>query len=91
MFPINSAVILLIISASVFLVTTKVISDKCTTPDHETGRCILLENCPSIYNISNDFEGPMTPERLNFLVGSQCGFKGSYPKVCCPLQEINSR
>lgn len=67
-----------------------IFTDSCTTPDNRTGRCIILQECPTIYAMSTDFVTPLTIERLNFLIGSQCGFLGTNPKVCCPISTENT-
>ncbi|XP_060525003.1 phenoloxidase-activating enzyme 1-like [Cylas formicarius] len=63
------------------------LTEKCLTPNSAAGNCVILEKCPLIYKDSNDFVSPMTLERLNYLIASQCGFKGNIPKVCCPLEK----
>ncbi|CAG9856893.1 unnamed protein product [Phyllotreta striolata] len=70
-----------------FLVRTQ---EVCTTPENHVGVCILLQKCPSIFASSSDFETPLTLERLDFLIESQCGFDGINPKVCCSVEELQS-
>ncbi|CAH1373195.1 unnamed protein product [Tenebrio molitor] len=62
-------------------------SDQCLTPNSIDGRCINLQECPSVYAMANNFNAPITIEALTFLMRSQCGFNGTNPKVCCPQNE----
>ncbi|KAG5871651.1 hypothetical protein JTB14_037076 [Gonioctena quinquepunctata] len=68
-----------------------ILKDICTTPDSKEGYCINLQECPSIYAMSTDFDNPLTIDRLNFLIESQCGYLGNNPKVCCPAAEVLQR
>nr|CAH7714361.1 unnamed protein product [Callosobruchus chinensis] len=72
----------------IFVVSTgfaRIETDHCITPELKPGRCIVLQDCRQIFDMANDLLTPMTVERLNFLIRSQCGFLGNNPKVCCPI------
>ncbi|CAH1954518.1 unnamed protein product [Acanthoscelides obtectus] len=73
---------LIVVVSTVF---AKFETDHCITAELKPGRCIVLQECRQIFDMANDLLTPMTPERLEFLIKSQCGFLGSNPKVCCPL------
>jgi len=73
-----------------YLGFSSALPESCLTPDHKLGKCILLEHCPSLNKMSNDFETPMTLERFNFLIGSQCKIQKGILTVCCSLDEFNN-
>ncbi|KAK0182004.1 hypothetical protein PV327_000179 [Microctonus hyperodae] len=57
--------------------------DNCVTPNNVSGLCINIRQCPPLLQIL--VNRPMTPEGVQFLRNSQCGFEGNDPKVCCPI------
>jgi transmembrane serine protease 9 len=59
-------------------------NDNCTTPDNNKGQCIDLKKCPVLISMLT-MTRPLSPEVVDFLRNSQCGFKGNSPLVCCPL------
>ncbi|CAH1105988.1 unnamed protein product [Psylliodes chrysocephalus] len=73
---------------AVFVCEAMVVQEFCMTPYLHQGLCIPLQECPSIFEMASDFNTPMTLERLDFLIESQCGYDGYNPKVCCPVAEL---
>lgn len=65
--------------------------DSCKTPNEESGECILINNCPSLFELLQ--KRPLTSENVKYLKRSHCGFVGKIPKVCCktPGQETTTK
>uniref|UniRef100_A0A1V1G586 CLIP domain-containing serine protease n=2 Tax=Reticulitermes speratus TaxID=60591 RepID=A0A1V1G586_9NEOP len=59
-------------------------NDNCATPDSKQGQCIDLKKCPVLISLLT-MTRPLSPEVIDFLRSSQCGFKGNSPLVCCPM------
>ncbi|EEZ98087.1 hypothetical protein TcasGA2_TC000498 [Tribolium castaneum] len=78
------------LAAAVLLQTGTALPEECLTPNSELGWCIDLQECPTVFTLSNNFNAPITIETLTFLMRSQCGFNGTNPKVCCPREEIDN-
>ncbi|KAG7204080.1 hypothetical protein KM043_001931 [Ampulex compressa] len=57
---------------------------ECATPDAIRGTCIGIRQCPPLLSILQS--RPLSPQAIDFLRKSQCGFEGNDPKVCCPNQ-----
>lgn len=45
------------------------------------GQCINIRQCPPLLDLLRTSYG--SPEAIQFLRDSQCGFEGRDPKVCC--------
>ncbi|KAL6425430.1 hypothetical protein ACFW04_009545 [Cataglyphis niger] len=50
--------------------------------------CINIRNCANIISILRDSPRPLSPEILQMLRDTQCGFEGNDPMVCCVNQVI---
>ncbi|KAG7204079.1 hypothetical protein KM043_001930 [Ampulex compressa] len=59
--------------------------ESCITPLKTSGTCINIRNCQPLVNILRRAR-PLSQQSLEFLRNSQCGFEGTYPKVCCEDQ-----
>ncbi|XP_057664233.1 CLIP domain-containing serine protease HP8-like [Diorhabda carinulata] len=61
-------------------------SDPCPNPPYgQTGDCKVLTECESLYHILKN--RPIKAADANKLRQAQCGFEGTLPKVCCPLDD----
>ena len=49
--------------------------------------CIPIRECQPLIDILE--QKPLTSENREFLLRSQCGLAGRYPKVCCPPARTN--
>ncbi|XP_050460002.1 melanization protease 1-like [Cataglyphis hispanica] len=49
--------------------------------------CINIRNCANIISILRDSPRPLSPEILQMLRDTQCGFEGNDPMVCCVNQQ----
>lgn len=58
--------------------------DLCTTPRQKPGTCILLNKCDSLYRLL--LKQPVLQRDTDYLRQSHCGFVGTEPKVCCPVE-----
>uniref|UniRef100_A0A336LNH5 CSON015051 protein n=1 Tax=Culicoides sonorensis TaxID=179676 RepID=A0A336LNH5_CULSO len=56
------------------------IKDACIDPLRRSGVCIGIRSCK---HISNILRGKVDTTQRIFLKESQCGWEGTYPKVCC--------
>ncbi|XP_015171017.1 PREDICTED: uncharacterized protein LOC107063623 [Polistes dominula] len=57
-------------------------SPNCTTPNGIAGNCISIHQCTPL--LKKLEEKPLRQETIDYLKGSQCGFDGLVPLVCCP-------
>lgn len=60
----------------------------CASPSGAAGLCIGIRQCPQLLNILQT--RPLTPQAMDFLRQSQCGFEGNDPRVCCPIQDFGT-
>ncbi|CAG9793199.1 unnamed protein product [Diatraea saccharalis] len=58
----------------------------CQTVEKGVGNCISLLQCPKYLRILQDSRA--NANAVQILRRAHCGFDGSNPKVCCPLQGI---
>lgn len=72
-----------------FVLSTIDAQDRCLTPQNKTGQCINIRDCPPLIEILRR-PRPLSPEALEFLRSSQCGFEGTFPKVCCEQQILSA-
>lgn len=56
----------------------------CVMPNRAPGLCVGIRNCPPLLNLLQ--ARPLQSGTVDFLRESQCGFEGSDPRVCCPIQ-----
>lgn len=61
-------------------------SAQCITPNNNEGACVLLRQCPELYDI---LQNP-SPSRIEYLQKSNCGFENKEPKVCCKNQGLSA-
>ncbi|CAH0550473.1 unnamed protein product [Brassicogethes aeneus] len=57
--------------------------DSCSTPRSKPGNCLVIHECPSLYQLLQ--RRPIKRVDSDYLRNSQCGFQGTFPKVCCPI------
>ncbi|ERL85365.1 serine protease easter isoform X1 [Dendroctonus ponderosae] len=57
----------------------------CRTPNELNGECISLMQCDPLFSLLK--KRPISSATADLLRRSQCGFFGSIPKVCCPVEE----
>lgn len=55
---------------------------QCSTADNKRGDCRSILECPPLRAIVH--KPRLTPDEMNFLKKSACGFIDTIPKVCCP-------
>ncbi|XP_008553594.2 uncharacterized protein LOC103575539 [Microplitis demolitor] len=53
----------------------------CYGRNNQVGQCINIRQCPPLLDLLRTSYG--SPEAIQFLRDSQCGFEGRDPKVCC--------
>lgn len=58
-------------------------AETCSTPNRLTGECKPINECEVLYSLLE--HRPIAASTANYLRKSQCGFVGTYPKVCCPI------
>nr|XP_015836792.1 PREDICTED: uncharacterized protein LOC661375 [Tribolium castaneum] len=75
---------MLVRSLFILVVTAQVLNadENCRTPDNEEGDCKPINKCQPLYSLLE--RRPITASTADYLRRSQCGFVGTYPKVCCP-------
>lgn len=76
--------VLVICTLSAVLISVKTEEDLCTTPRQKPGTCILLNKCDSLYRLL--LKQPVLQRDTDYLRQSHCGFVGTEPKVCCPVE-----
>ncbi|XP_050544568.1 venom protease-like isoform X2 [Daktulosphaira vitifoliae] len=54
----------------------------CFTPKNETGECINIKSCPTLFNLLNN---RLNNTSIILLRNSTCGYENRDPKVCCPV------
>ncbi|CAH1983355.1 unnamed protein product [Acanthoscelides obtectus] len=59
----------------------------CQTPRNKQGECRVISACPPLLSILQ--KRPLRAQDADYLRRSQCGFEGTMPKVCCPLDGAN--
>ncbi|KAJ8925924.1 hypothetical protein NQ315_009776 [Exocentrus adspersus] len=57
--------------------------DYCQTPRNSQGECKLITKCQVLFSLLQN--RPIKAQDADYLRRSQCGFEGTMPKVCCPL------
>ncbi|VEN51792.1 unnamed protein product [Callosobruchus maculatus] len=60
--------------------------DSCQTPRNKQGQCKVISACTPLLSILQ--KRPLRAQDADYLRRSQCGFEGTMPMVCCPLDGI---
>ncbi|CAB3240506.1 unnamed protein product [Arctia plantaginis] len=76
----NSCTILSVLFAVFCVVNAQ--QGPCTTASGGQGECKSIYNCPSLLAVVN--KPNRTPQDMDLLKRSHCGFDGQAPAVCCP-------
>lgn len=88
MYTTNSFLILVQVLGLLFIFCGET-SASCQTPKGENGECKSISDCQPLLLLLQ--KQPRKPEDVDHLRRSQCGIDGSYPKVCCPVEDTSSR
>lgn len=85
------AIIMAKLGFTVFLLLLSVIGlnaqyepQLCTTPQFTSGYCVGIRSCPPLLSILQS--RPLSAQAIDYLRRSQCGFEGTDPSVCCPIE-----
>lgn len=62
-------------------------NERCQTPNRNDGVCTNLRECQNLLTILTSPN--RTPNDLEYLRQSQCGFDKKDPLVCCPVRNNN--
>ncbi|XP_043274310.1 melanization protease 1-like isoform X2 [Venturia canescens] len=61
----------------------------CSTASKQSGTCINIRQCPALMSVLRG-PRPLSPQALELLRSSQCGFDGNSPKVCCESERAGT-
>lgn len=59
--------------------------DSCRTPNGVPGTCMEISGCQYIVDTLQKAPKPLPAPTVQLLQAYHCGFAGTRPKVCCPL------
>ncbi|KAJ8979418.1 hypothetical protein NQ317_002198 [Molorchus minor] len=66
----------------------KRVREYCTTPDGQSGRCILPKDCQSLVDYVDSIKP--VPEKIRIKLREySCAYGRNYTKMCCPSQAIH--
>lgn len=68
-----------------FRISSAQIGDFCQTPYRQQGECLTITSCQPLFQLLKN--KPLSSASTDLLRRSHCGFDGTLPKVCCPLND----